>query len=445
MQSMEPKLPDRVGMAWRLALGAALLAVVPLACAQDSKAQATPALEGRWVAEARMGEETMALTLDVGAQGGSRVARISVPAERVLGLRLEEFVVQDRDMSFRIPHADHPMDFAGRIEGPAIDGTLAMAGRELPITFQRVGSIPPPPYTEIEVSFPGAQRTVGGSLFLPPGEGSHAGLALFHATSNSDRDYLRYYADLAARAGVATLIYDRRPVPIDLARLSRTDFLAVVADAEAAVRFLRERPDMDAARVGVGGLSQGAWIAALVASRVPEVAFVIGLSPPGVPLHEIDLYQSNARLEQAGVRGATLAEANQLLADLHAASRDEFADREALGERLQLARTQPWASILDLPERVPAAGTSDPLLRWSAGDLDPVRFFGDVRVPVLLAFGGRDERLPSSRCVEGLRGALALAGNDDVTVLTYPDANHALLPAPELESRLTAWLRARAE
>ena len=432
-------------MRWCLALCAGLFAVAPLACAQDSKARATPALEGRWVAEARMGPEAMALILELGEHGGSRVARISVPAEHVLGLRLEEFVVQDGDVSFRIPHPDHPMDFAGRVEGQAIDGTLAMAGRELPIRFERAGSISSPPYTELEVSFPGAGRTVDGALFLPPGEGPHAALALFHATSNPDRDYLRYYADLAARAGMASLVYDRRPVPIDLARVPRADFLAVVADAEAAVRFLRERSDVDAGRVGVGGLSQGAWISALVASRVPEVAFVIGLSPPGVPLHEIDLYQSNARLEQAGVRGATLMEANQLLADLHAASRGEFADVAALGERLRLALAQPWAPVLGLPERVPAAESSDPLLRWSANDLDPVRCFGNVRVPVLLAFGGRDERLPAARCAEQLRDALSAAGNAEVTVLTYPDANHALNPAPELDSTLTAWLRERAE
>src|SRR5688572_30170212 len=247
-------------MTWRLALCAGLLAVAPLACAQDSKARATPALEGRWLAEARLGEETMALALELGANGSSRVARISVPAERVLGLRVEALVIRDREVSFRIPHPDHPMDFAGRVEDGAIDGTLVMGGRELPIRFERAGSISPPPYTELEVSFPGAGRTVDGALFLPPGEGPHAALALFHATSNPDRDYLRYFADLAARAGMASLIYDRRPVPIDLARLARTDFLAVVADAEAAVRFLRERSDVDAPRVGVGGLSQGAWV-----------------------------------------------------------------------------------------------------------------------------------------------------------------------------------------
>jgi uncharacterized protein len=424
-------------------LAAGLVFLAAGAVAQDGEA-GLAALDGRWVAEARLPGQAMTLMLDLAAVAGGLDARISVPAERVLGLGVEGFVFAEGEVSFRIPHPDHPMDFAGRVEGGSIDGALAMAGRELPLAFRRAGPIPLPPYTEIQVSFPGAERTVAGSLLVPPGEGPHPALVLFHATSMGRRDDLRFYADLAARADVAALIYDRRPVPTDLARLSRADFLTVVADAEAAVRFLRAHRGIDAERVGVGGLSQGAWISGIVASRTPEVGFVIALSPPGVALHEIDLYQSNQRLEQAGVRGAELAEANQLLVDLHAAAREQLQPPGTLAERLQRGRTQPWASVLDLPSEVPPRGPAGALLRWSADDLDPADSFGLLRMPVLMVFGGRDERLPAERCLERLRERLARSGHVDNSVLFYPQANHALLPAPDFESDLTAWIRARA-
>jgi hypothetical protein len=209
------------------------------------------------------------------------------------------------------------------------------------------------------VSFAGEGRTVHGSLLLPPGDGPHRALALFHPTSTPRRDDLRFLADLAAHAGLAALIYDRREVPADVAQLTRADFLAVIADAEAAVRFLRSRDDIDGARVGVGGLSQGAWIAAIVATRVPEVGFVVALSAPGVPLHEIDLYQSTRRLQAAGVQGPELDEARALLTDLFAASRGEGGedgDRDALARRLEQARSAPWAATLALPDEVPPGG-----------------------------------------------------------------------------------------
>ncbi len=396
---------------------------------------------GRWNAEVRLEGQSMLLTLDVRARTTGVEARISVPHERVLGLPVQSVALAGSELSFRIPHADHPMDFAGSVRGDSIDGSLSMLGDRLPLSFRRAGQIPEPPYREIAVTFEGAGRMVAGSLLLPPGDGPHAVLALFHATSTPSRDELRFYADLAARAGMAALIYDRRDVPLDIARLSRADFLAVVADAEAAVAYLRTRGDVDRARVGVGGLSQGAWIAAIVTERIPEIAFVVELSPPGVPLSDIDVYQSMQRVERAGAGADALAEARKLLIDLHTASRGDSEGTQDLRARLERARAQPWSRVLDLPERVPAPGSE--LLRWSAADLDPARYFERLRVPVWIAFGERDERLPAAESAARIRAALERAGNTAATLRTYPGANHALLPAPEFERELTEWIRAR--
>lgn len=419
------------------------LAIATLALTLPITAQDPP--EGRWTAEARLGPEAMTLLLDIERRDGELRGRISVPAERVLGLGLEGFACGEGRLGFRIPHADHPMEFAGRLaEGPRIEGELVMGGRALPLAFLHAGVTPEPPWREVELGFEGDGRTVHGSLLLPPGDGPHPALALFHATSTPRRDDLRFLADLAARAGVAALIYDRRTVPNDVAQLTRADFLAVVADAEAAVRCLRAHPGIDGARVGVGGLSQGAWIAVLAAARVPEVGFVVALSAPGVPLHEIDLYQTTLRLEAAGVRGAGLAEARDLLAGLHAASRGEGGPHDELARRLEQARREPWAALLALPDQVPPAGAAGALLRWTAHDLDPLSAFGRLRVPVFLAFGERDERLPAEACAAQIAASLERAGNGAVTLRRYPGANHALLPAPAFEQDLARWLRERA-
>jgi uncharacterized protein len=404
-----------------------LLSAISFACTSGG-------IEGRWTAEARTPGEAMTLILDVEAAG----ARISVPAERVLGMSVTELELEPPALAFRIPHPDHPMRFAGRAHGDGIEGVLSAFGEKIPLSFRRSGEIPVPPYREVRVSFEGAGRSVEGELLLPPGKGPHPAVAWFHATSTAHRDYLRFHADLAARAGMAALIYDRRDVPVDLARMSRADFLDVVADAEAAARFLRDRSEIDHDRVGVGGLSQGAWIAAIVATRVPDVRFVAALSCPGLPLHEIDVHQSTLRLERLGLSASALAEARGLLVDLHAATRGECPDAAALGVRLSRGREQPWASTLDLPEQIPSAGPPATLLRWSALDLDPRQFFEKIDVPVLLAFGGRDERLPATLCAERLRSALA--ENTEVSMLVYPEANHALLPAPQLDRDLAEWL-----
>src|SRR6188474_362782 len=178
----------------------AWLATALLACARPLAAQVPR--EGRWTAEAHMGPEAMTLLLDVERRDGELGGRISVPAERVLGLRVEDFVCGDGQVGFRIPHPDHPMTFAGRLGAEQrLEGELSMGEHELPLVFARTGETPEPPYRELEVGFEGEGRTVHGSLLLPPGAGPHAAFALFHATSTPRRDDLRYLADLAARAG----------------------------------------------------------------------------------------------------------------------------------------------------------------------------------------------------------------------------------------------------
>ena len=422
-----------------MGLRGGLAALVLLSCASGAQEPADPELAGRWVAEARMPGQALELVLDVEV-APELVLRLSVPAERALGLTLEDIEHAPPALAFTVPHPDHPMRFAGRLQAGALEGTLSLGGEALPLVFHHRGAVPAPPYREVELAFDGAGRRIAGALLLPPGPGPHAALALFHATSAGRRDDLRFLADLAARAGVAALIYERRAVPPDLARVSRADFEAVLGDAEAAVRALRAHPELDAARVGTGGLSQGAWLAALVAARTGDVAFVLALSAPGVPLEELDAWQSEQRLVRAGVAAGERAEALRLLADLQRSARGE-AGVEDLAERLRDARARPWAAVLDLPARPPRPGEADALLRWHAHDLDPAQAFAALRVPVLLAFGARDERLPAARCSAALASALEHA---QLTLHEYPQANHALLPAPELERDLASWLAARA-
>jgi hypothetical protein len=42
-----------------------------------------------------------------------------------------------------------------------------------------------------------------------------------------------------------------------------------------------------------------------------------------------------------------------------------------------------------------------------------------------------------------MRGRRARAGNTEIVLRRYPDANHALLPAADFQGHLAEWLRAR--
>ena len=47
-----------------------------------------------------------------------------------------------------------------------------------------------------------------------------------------------------------------------------------------------------------------------------------------------------------------------------------------------------------------------------------------MTAPVLLVYGARDERVPPDASAQAIQAALAAAGNHDVTLRIYPDADH---------------------
>jgi dienelactone hydrolase len=125
-----------------------------------------------------------------------------------------------------------------------------------------------------EVSFTGGGGVqLHGSLFTPrTPDPARSAVVLQGGSSWQTRDDLRLQAEMFAGIGVTTLVYDRRTVGYSK---NQRDYGLLADDLLAAVETLRGRPEVDPARVGVWGVSEGGWVAPLAASRSPHVAFVI--------------------------------------------------------------------------------------------------------------------------------------------------------------------------
>ena len=212
--------------------------------------------------------------------------------------------------------------------------------------------------------------------------------------------------------GVAVLNYDKRgtgqsggtypgesPTPEAIEILAR--------DAEEAVRFLAAQPEIDAARVGLAGHSQGGWIMPLAASREPAVRFLLVFSGPTVTAFENDVYQN---LAGGG----------------------------------------------DRPQTVSDAQIDTEVLRQGPGGFDPMPSIRSLQIPSIWLFGGLDKQIPPRLSAARLQ-PLAAEPVHDFTIATFPNANHALVEtttgltsemlksdrfAPGLFSRVAAWLRA---
>jgi pimeloyl-ACP methyl ester carboxylesterase len=97
-----------------------------------------------------------------------------------------------------------------------------------------------------------------------------------------------------------TLIYDKRTVGYSL---TDRNYSVLADDALAGVELLRARADIDPARVGMWGLSEGTWVAEIGAARSPEVAFLVFVGASGLSPAQQTSWAVANQLHHVGVSG----------------------------------------------------------------------------------------------------------------------------------------------
>lgn len=280
-----------------------------------------------------------------------------------------------------------------------------------------------------------------GSLDLPDGPAPHPAVVLLTGSDPSPRD-APFFEDLRRRfaeRGFAALSFDKRGVGGSDGKYEETpDFDVAAGDGLAAIRYLRGRPDIDSTRIGVWGVSQGGWIALLMAAKSPGVAFVISISGPGVSPFEQTMFQRGVDLAERKIPPRQVAEAIGI--------RRKILTYFATGKGVEAARAafkgvhgRPWfraasetdrwfealANVKSLPP--PSALPPDVVAELKRTyEYDPTRVAARVRVPVLNVFGGKDRHIPVEPSVAALKAAFRRGGNPDAVIRVIPEGGHAI-------------------
>jgi uncharacterized protein len=271
---------------------------------------------------------------------------------------------------------------------------------------------------EVEVKFTNGAVTLAATLTLPLTKGPHPAVVLI---SGSD-GYARMRGGLPqffAQHGIAALSYDKRGKGDSTGDFETATLDDFVGDVSAGVRFLQARPEIRPKQVGIWGISNGGWIAPCVATRTPDVAFLVLHAGPAVTPRA----QGRMELENTfPLRGYKREEIQQAIAyqDLYfEAMRSDTAYEKLRAEydRLRASGVR-WAWNPGPKEALQRQRTRN------FTDFDPVPVLEKVRCPVLAFFGEKDVLVPPEGNVGPLEAALKKGGNQDVTIKVLPGANH---------------------
>jgi uncharacterized protein len=225
--------------------------------------------------------------------------------------------------------------------------------------------------------------TLSGTVIVPETtDAPHPAMVMVGGAGPMTRDELEAEAEAFARRGVLVLIYDKRTVGYSLVE---RDFSLLADDALAGLDVLMSRSDVDPDRVGIWGLSEGAWVASLAASRSDAVDFVVVVGAAGMTPSRQTAWAYGERLEHAGVSGSL------------------YRTLQVRGMHLMKG--------LDL---------------FANADYDGASVWEEVDQPVLVLWGEFDREVAPEESSTLIAGALERGGNRHYTIRFVPDVRHNL-------------------
>ena len=265
------------------------------------------------------------------------------------------------------------------------------------------------PYSAVEVSIPTPMgHSLAGTLTLPAGASSSARVAAVVTITGSgsqDRDEaislfkgfrpFRELADSLARRGIAVLRMDDRGFGGSGGNAATATSADFAEDIRAGLAWLGTRSEIDPARLGLVGHSEGGLIAPMVAKREPSLKGIVLLAGTAYTGRKILNFQF----------------ANLVMNDTSLTPAAKAASRKGVPARVDsLIATNPWLKFF--------------------AEYDPIATARKVKTPVLILNGARDQQVTPDQ-VPLLARAFRAAGNRDVTAKVIPNLNHLFVQDPD--------------
>ena len=244
-----------------------------------------------------------------------------------------------------------------------------------------------------EIAFRNAAQDIdlAGMLFVPDGNGPFPAAVIIHGSGTSHRQN-RWYLTLAKHLqdrGIAVLLPDKRGSEQSAGDWRTADFEDLATDTTAALEYIRAQDVVPLSGVGIIGMSQGGWIAPIVARDVPNLDFIVSMVGSAVTPNEQLLYEEDFNLRQVG-----------------------FLPGVSYG--IALMSTQ-YLRRVRMADFYDAVGEYDPTLLWAQTPVD-----------TLMLFGSDDTNVPSAESA----ARIAALAKDSIRVITFEGSGHALQDPP---------------
>ena len=224
---------------------------------------------------------------------------------------------------------------------------------------------------------------IPATLRVPVGvEGLQPGMVFIHGTGTDSYQSFSEEASDITSTGIVTLVPEKRTEDYTT---THRDYPALAKDyADVFTYLVKDVPGVDPRRSGLYGVSEGCFVAPIVATSRDDVSFVALVSAPVLPIREQGALAADTYLRKLGAPDRIIRIIPRLIG-------------QNFGE-----------------------GTFDYI------DFDVSSYQRDMTMPVLMLYGTGDMSMPTVQGPLIMQKDLAKAGNSDLTVRYYKGADHGL-------------------
>ncbi len=298
-----------------------------------------------------------------------------------------------------------------------------------------------PPYGQERFAFRNGKVSLRGVLFSPEGGGPHPAVVFIHGTgyATADRPYEMSLLYPFLDRGIAVLLFDKRGCGKSTGDWRTASLEDLAGDVGAAVEALRCHPSIAPFKIGVYGISEGGWVAPIVAGT-SRLAFLVNQGGPAVPPLEDEIDDLTAGVGRLGLPPSEHAVA----LDLARAWVELYRSPEAMPRylaALEAARQRPWFGPIE--DRLPTSEDDWEVQWWrKRGRLDPLPHWTAVDIPALVLIGENDDTMSCEKNIALFKKIGQSAASLDVRVVS--GADHGLrvqgAVAPGILEEVADWI-----
>ena len=401
---------------------------------------AEPDITGIWMGTLKVNTNGIRIVFKISKNAqGSLSATMDSPDQGATNIPISKVTFENSKLLLEAQNLRASYEGTLKPDG-TFDGQWKQSGTYFPLSIKRTNEAPkvnrpqepqkPYPYIveEVTIQNPEAKIKLAGTLTIPHSEKPCPAVILISGSGAEDRDETIFghkpfwiLADYLTRKGIAVLRVDDRGVGGSTGSTADSTSEDFAGDVICEVNYLKTRKEIDPAKIGLIGHSEGGIIAPMVANKSNDVSFIVLLAGTGMNGEEILYLQNKLILKNAGASDAALAKQLDFLKEEFNILKNE-KDEKVIEEKTRALLAKQYGDNKEVIEK----GMQQMLNPWFRYFLtyNPGPALEKVKCPVLALNGSLDLQVAPKENLAAIESALKKGGNKNYTVKELPGLNH---------------------